>query len=144
MSVPVRPERRERDDQTEIMMNDEKVHGNTVHFFVFEFIFAFFGRKAKVHRTVKASSNEMNVCRSQRDKAQTRCVEIEQNGLQTEKEPGKDFSYTAFNVCIGVFSDDFAAVDVREELRCRGRPEKANSEMFVCFLERKIQEIFLI
>ena len=51
------------------------------------------------------------------------------NVLYTAKEPCKDlFPYTALKVhYIDVFSDDFAAVDVREELCYHSLTEKANS-----------------
>ena len=46
-----------------------------------------------------------------------RCVLDAQNIFQTAIEPSKDnFLTRLLNYFVGVFSDDFAAVDVREEL----------------------------
>ena len=49
--------------------------------------------------------------------------------LISKKEPSKEFSLLSSKVVsMGVLSDDFAAVDVREELCKTKPPEKANSE----------------
>ena len=51
-----------------------------------------------------------------------------QNASQTAKEPSKEnFSLLdSRSHLMGVFSDDFAAVDVREELCYHSRPKKTN------------------
>ena len=55
-----------------------------------------------------------------------RCVEGAQNASRTAKEPSKEMDLTRrLKSFMGVFSNDFAAVDVREELCYHSRPEKA-------------------
>ena len=51
-------------------------------------------------------------------------------------EQGKS-PYSAQKSYIGVFSDDFATVDVREELCYHSLTEKANSEEIILLLECK-------
>ena len=54
-----------------------------------------------------------------------RCVTGVQNGLQTAKEPSKEtFLTRLLKSFMGVFGNDFAAVDVREELCYHSRPKK--------------------
>ena len=51
-----------------------------------------------------------------------------QRALQATKEPSKGANLTRLSKpFMGVFRDDFAAVDVREELCYHSRTEKANS-----------------
>ena len=70
--------------------------------------------------TLNSKSAEVNGTKK------NRCVTGVQNGLQTAKEPSKEQSLLGSRfVSMGVFSNDFAAVDVREEL-CYPKPaEKA-------------------
>ena len=58
-----------------------------------------------------------------------RCVTGAPITSQTAKEPSKEYSLLGSqSVYIVVFSDDFANVDVREELCYHSRPKKQNSE----------------
>ena len=77
-----------------------------------ELNFPFSGERRKGHRTVKVRSHGNAGGKSQREK-KNRCVQSEQNALQTAKEPSKENSpYSALKVLyMGVFGDDFAAVD---------------------------------
>ena len=60
--------------------------------------------------------------------SQNRCVTGAQNAPRTAKEPSKEQILTRLSKSfMGVFSNDFAAVDFREELCYHSRPEKANS-----------------
>ena len=62
-------------------------------------------------------------------KSQNRCVIGVQNALRTAKEPSKELILTRLlKSFMGVFSDDFAAVDVREELCYHSRPERGKFE----------------
>ena len=87
-----------------------------------KFDFAFFGQKAEVHRTVEGKHL---FCRSAEvnGKSQNRCVGGWQNHRSTAKEPSKGMLGFQF-VYIGVLSDDFADVDLREELCYHSRPKK--------------------
>ena len=87
------------------------------------FVFAFFGQEAEVHRTVE---RVQNLCR---------CAEV--NGAKTkslrcrlvERLIGKKSRArkpcSAQRLYMGVLSDDFAAVDFREELCYHSRPKEA-------------------
>ena len=56
---------------------------------------------------------------------QNRCVGVGHNSYRTEKEPSKEQTLLGSQfVYMGVLSDDFAAVDVREELCYHSRPKK--------------------
>ena len=57
-------------------------------------------------------------------------LQARKNALQTAKKPSKENSpYSALKVLyMGVFGDDFAAVDLGEDLCQPTPPEKANSE----------------
>ena len=57
--------------------------------------------------------------------SQNRCVGSRQNNISTVKKPSKETLLGSILFFMGVFSDDFAAVDVREELCYHCRPEKA-------------------
>ena len=60
---------------------------------------------------------------------------------QTVKEPSKETNLLGSQfVSIGVFSDDFATVDVREELCYHSRPKKQNSE--ILYNERIVSTVF--
>ena len=60
--------------------------------------------------------------------SQSRCVTGAQNALQTAKEPSKEIFHTRrLKSFRGVFRNDFATVDVREELCYHSRYETANS-----------------
>ena len=55
-----------------------------------------------------------------------------------QKEPSKGLSLLdSQNLFMGVLSDDFATVDVREELCYHSLTEKANSEEIILLLECK-------
>ena len=57
---------------------------------------------------------------------QNRCVGVGHNSYRTEKEPSKEQTLLGSQfVYMGVLSDDFSAVDVREELCYHSRPKKA-------------------
>ena len=57
-----------------------------------------------------------------------RCVTGAQNAFQTAKEPSKEQTLLGSQTLyMGIFSNDFAAVDVREELCYHSRPKEANS-----------------
>ena len=60
--------------------------------------------------------------------SQNRCVLVGKCLVNSKRaEQGKQSLLGSQFVYIGVFSDDFAAVDFREELCYHSRPEKANS-----------------
>ena len=81
-----------------------------------------------MHRTVKVSYYGYKVCGSQRDKDKIVAYRSE-NASYTAKEPSKERTLLGSQfVYIGVLSDDFAAVDVCEDLCKTKPPEKANSE----------------
>ena len=72
--------------------------------------------------TLNSKSAEVNGTKK------NRCIMGVQNGLQTAKEPSKENTLLGSRmVSMGVFSNDVAAVDFREELCYHSRPEKANS-----------------
>ena len=52
---------------------------------------------------------------------------VNQNFVSIAKEPSKEMP-GSFLFPMGVFSDDFATVDIREELCYHSRPKKQNSE----------------
>lgn len=77
---------------------------------------------------MKVRYNGNEVCGSQRNKAKIVAYRSG-NASYTAKEPSKERTLLGSQfVYIGVLSDDFAAVDVREELCKTKPPEKANSE----------------
>ena len=72
--------------------------------------------------TLNSKSAEVNGAKPK----SLRCRRIK--ALQTAKAPSKEtFLTRRLKSSMGVFSNDFATVDVREELCYHSRPEKANS-----------------
>ena len=64
---------------------------------------------------------------------------------QTAKEPSKETTLLGSQfVYIGVLSNDFAAVDIREELCYHSRPKKTNSEGLITVVRmQKVQRDFI-
>ena len=72
---------------------------------------------------------ENKVCGSQRDKAKIVASQARKTACKQQKSRVRETTLLGSqSLLIGVFSDDFAAVDVREELCKTKPPEKANSE----------------
>ena len=69
--------------------------------------------------TLNSKSAEVNGTKK------NRCVTGAQKALQATKEPSKENTLLGSkSLYMGVFSNDFAAVDVREELCYHSRPKK--------------------
>lgn len=78
-----------------------------------------------MHRTVKVSYYGYKVCGSQRDKDKIVAYRSE-NASQIAKEPSKDHFLTRLSKSImGVLSDDFATVDLREDYANLSLPKEA-------------------
>ena len=76
-------------------------------------------------------------------KRQNRCVQIMKCLTDSKRaEQGKQSLLGSLFVYIGVFSNDFAAVDVREELCYHSRPKKQNSE--ILYNERIVSTVFFL
>ena len=91
------------------------------------FVFAFFGQEAEVHRTVERVQNPCRCAEVNGAKTKSlRCGRVE--WLITQKRAGQKLSLlSSQSLSMGVLSDDFAAVDFREELCYHSLTEKANS-----------------
>ena len=62
-------------------------------------------------------------------KSQNRCIRIAENSTESWEKPSKETALLGSQfISIGVFSDDFATVDVREGLCYHSRPKKQKSE----------------
>ena len=94
------------------------------HLYTSRIVFAFFGQQAEVHRTVKGKLSFLSVCGSQRDKGKLLRAGQEKPHRQ-QKSRARIISLLGSQILfIGVFSNDFATVDFREELCYHSRPKK--------------------
>ena len=93
-----------------------------------EFVFAFFGQQAKVHRTVIGKRSEYKSAEVNGTKPKSLRVgrkNIPYIAKYIAKEPSKDKSLLGSqNYYMKVLCNDFAAVDFREELCYHSRPKK--------------------
>ena len=90
------------------------------------FVFAFFGQQAEVHRTVNVGILSGKPAEVNGTKPKSLRISPE-NVSWMAKGRVKIFSslLSPQRLSMGVFSNDFVAVDVREELCYHSRPEKA-------------------
>ena len=89
----------------------------------------FSGNRRRCTGRVRVRYNGNEVCGSQRDK--NKIVALQARKLPHRQQKSRAWKTNLTRLCrlsIGVLSDDFAAVDVREELCKTKPPEKANSE----------------
>ena len=89
-----------------------------------EFVFAFFGQKAEVHRTGNIGTLNSKPAEVNGTKPKSLRASPEMPYRQQKNRARKTSLLGSQFVYIGVFSNDFAAVDVREELCYHSRPEK--------------------
>ena len=78
-----------------------------------------------MHRTVNFLCNGYNVCGSQRDKDKIVALRARKTAYK-QKKPSKEHFLTRLSKSImGVLSDDFAAVDLREDYANLSLPKEA-------------------